>query len=273
LIVRQDGDKLVVIPQVDHANLSGQFAARWGNVEFDRLEPSIGMEQSAYHHDDGWKGFDGNPPLDPGSKRPLDFYRLPVPYSLKIHEDTVERIKDLDIYAQLMISMHRSGLCHERYGTEKGWELRGAVKKEGLSPELRRFAEGQEAWQEEVEKRLQEDEKERSYAVKSHVWTNYKLLQVFDRLSLFVCQYKERGKVSPTPRRYRKDEDIELSLYRSSPMSLELDSWPFDVESFDVHLTTYLIENRDYTDSGEVARCLYSDPSSRKVLKIGVKNG
>jgi hypothetical protein len=271
MIVNPQGDRLVIIPQINHADLSGQFATHWGNIKFDRLEPSAAMVQSIYHHDDGWKSFDENPPLSPDSKKPLDFYKLPTAYSLKIHEETVERTKGLDLYARLMISKHRTGLLFQRYGTEKGWEIRDAVKKEGVPPELRKFADTQEAWQEEAENQLRHDGKQSAFAEKSHVWTNYKLVQVFDRLSLFVCQSGDERKVSPAPTRYGKEADVELSLFRPDLESLELDPWPFDLESFKVNVTTYQIENKEYQNSEEVARSLYSDPSSEEVLRIEVK--
>jgi hypothetical protein len=268
MIVTQEEDKLVVIRQIDHADLAGQFASHWGNEEFDRLEPSSAMVQSIYHHDDGWKSFDDNPPLSPETRRPLDFYKLPTAYSLRIHEDTIERTKNLETYARLMISKHRTGLLYQRYGTEKGWEIRDAVKKENVPAELKQFADREEAWQEEVADKLRQDAKDRIFADKSHIWTNYKYLQAFDRISLFVCQYGAERKVSPTPRRYGEEHDAELSLLRPNQHSLELKPWPFDVESFKVHLATYAIKNRDYLDSEEVAKCLYSDSSTKKILEI-----
>jgi hypothetical protein len=272
MILREQGHNLIVISQKEHADLSGQFAAQWGNDDFDKLEPRLGMEQAAAHHDDGWENWDRNPVLDPKTKKPYDFYQLPTAQTLKIHEETIQHSKNLDLYARLMISMHRSGLCYERYGTERGWEVRTATRKEGLNPELKRFADDQEAWQSKAKKELYDSGNGLSLASESHIWANYKLIQVFDRLSLFMCWEKAEGKISPTPK--NDAIDVELLLQRPSQSLLKVNPWPFGKHTFDVQLNTHVIENREYENSDDVAKELYfKTPSSTKVLSIKVERG
>jgi hypothetical protein len=269
MIVREEDGKLVIITQIVHADLSRQIAAHWGNDSFEKPRPMADMVAAASSHDDGWWFWDDNPLLDPGTKRPYDFYKLPMTYELKIHQDTVDRVRDKEPYTRLMVSMHRSGLCYERYGTEKGWETRA---KNQIHPEVKDFADRQEKWQEETKRVLSKDKRYHDHIDETHVWTNYKLLEVWDRLSLFVCWNRVEAKLFPTPKEYGQ-RDVELVFTRSGDRTVRIDPWPFDEEAFRVNLTTYVIKNREYQNSAEVAHELFATPSSKIVLDYEFRNG
>ena len=80
----------------------------------------------------------------------------------------------IDRYSGLIVSMHRTGLWRQRYGTIA---YPTAFNPRALGPEIEAFIARHEAWQEE----------ERNKRDAAEVWTNYRLLQVWDLLGLYFC--------------------------------------------------------------------------------------
>ncbi len=55
MIVRYESNgSIVMITQNDHAQLSGLFAAHWGNKEFEKPHPNGSLVRAAMFHDRGW---------------------------------------------------------------------------------------------------------------------------------------------------------------------------------------------------------------------------
>ena len=66
MIVRYETDgTIVMITQNDHAQLSGLFAAHWGNELFEKPRPYGSMVRAAMFHDRGWIRYETGPQLDP----------------------------------------------------------------------------------------------------------------------------------------------------------------------------------------------------------------
>src|SRR5207249_11696083 len=184
----------------------------WGNDKFNKPAPFSDVMLGAAAHDDGWMYRDEMPALD-RRKRPADLFADPSGNRLQIHKDTTELARKRPVYAALLVSMHRTGLEQDRYGIEAGFDTAArAVEKQkrALSPEVRDWVIREERWQRKVRK---EDATE--FMDDTHLWTNYKLLQVWDRLSLYLCYLsKEKartGKVSQTPTNYG-GVDVTLSI-------------------------------------------------------------
>ena len=61
MIVREEADgSLTMTGQTDHAKLSGQLAAHWGNDRFERPRPFASVVRAAAYHDSGWYGDETN---------------------------------------------------------------------------------------------------------------------------------------------------------------------------------------------------------------------
>ena len=56
--------------QEDHAELSAQFAAHWGNARFSELRPYQTMVFATTYHDSGYREWEGNPPMNVEKGRP-----------------------------------------------------------------------------------------------------------------------------------------------------------------------------------------------------------
>ena len=71
MVVRdlKDGSS-IVSTQENHAELSAQFAAHWGNRDFAKLRPYDSMVFATTYHDSGYREWEGNPPVNVEKGRP-----------------------------------------------------------------------------------------------------------------------------------------------------------------------------------------------------------
>jgi hypothetical protein len=77
MIVRDAPDgSLILIGQTDHAKLSGQCAAHWGNEKFARPRPYEAVVRAAMFHDSGWYDYEASPTIAADTGRPLNFLQV-----------------------------------------------------------------------------------------------------------------------------------------------------------------------------------------------------
>ncbi len=77
MIVRERADgALILICQTDHAKLSGQYAAHWGNKDFARPQPYEAVVRAATFHDSGWYDYEASPTVAPDTGKPLNFMQV-----------------------------------------------------------------------------------------------------------------------------------------------------------------------------------------------------
>lgn len=232
MVIRELEDgRCYVSLQEDHAELSAQFAAHWGNNRFSRLRPYDTLVFATTYHDSGYREFEGNPPMNVEKGRPYA-HREEVPNfeatELKAYFKNVEWLSLQDLYAGLLVSMHRTGLWHNRYNIfiEPSGRLRErSAAVQNAKKEL-------EAHQEQMKQRLAAQipnfENELAY--------NYMALQIFDLLSLYFCcdgyasdsEFKEY-KIAPVRVSYDSEETVTLTIKPNGAGSVSIDPYPFDV--------------------------------------------
>ena len=232
MVIRELKDgRCYVALQEDHAELAAQFAAHWGNARFSRLRPYQTMVFATTYHDSGYREWEGTPPMNVDKGRPYA-HREDVPnfetVELKAYAKNVEWLNAQDPYAGLLVSMHRTGLWHNRYNifTEPAGRLRErsqAIKDAKIKLETQ---------QAEVKRKLMELEP----GVENELAYNYKALQIFDLLSLNFCcdgyasedQFKEYT-IAPVRLTYESDETVKLTLRPNGAGAVIIDPYPFDV--------------------------------------------
>jgi len=117
MVIRELKDgRCFVSLQEDHAELSAQFAAHWGNDRFSRLRPYQTMVFATTYHDSGYREWEGTPPMNVEKGRPYA-HREDVPnfeaVELNAYYKNVDWLSSQDLYAGLLVSMHRTGLWHK----------------------------------------------------------------------------------------------------------------------------------------------------------------
>ena len=116
MIVREEPDgSLIMIGQTDHAKLSGQFAAHWGNDRFERPRPWSSVVRAAAYHDSGWYGYETKPTIMEDTGKTRNFMQVPWgPPQRAAFQWAIDWMTDIDTYSGLLLSRHRTGLQRGR---------------------------------------------------------------------------------------------------------------------------------------------------------------
>lgn len=229
MIVRKEKEPgLLLIGQTDHSRLVGQLAAHWGNEIFDSPSPYESVVRAAMFHDYGWLRYETSPLLNTESGTPFSFLEVPLTATqMGSYQWSLDWMTDIDPYAGLIVSTHRTGLWKSRYQTIEhpmGYNLKSPGR------EIVEF----------IERNEQRQKKIRAEVDDGKFDTNYKLMQVWDLLGLyFCCQDPYEDHVSPVPTRYGngKAEEVEMRMRPLGPRKVKFDPFPFDVPSCNVQLS------------------------------------
>ena len=231
----------LMIEQEDHTDLSAQFAAHWGNDEFSRPEPYHSVLFGTTYHDSGHREMEADLPIDVERGVPYAIGRTP-PGLRKNDADVANAqwVRTRDPYASLLVSMHHAGLRKDRYGTvrkrtETEWPPAGAkaIGIDALFGDL-------DSWQQEVVERLGLGEPK----PRQGLWHNYRLLQVFDLLSLYFCRdgvakgEMQEVVLEGVPVSNASDQVVDLCLAPTGPDALRITPYPFDAPSMSVSMMT-----------------------------------
>lgn len=106
MLIRDDGEHWLAIPQPAHAFLSGQVARAWGNAAFAPPDPYEAVCLGAEQHDVAWAAWDLRPPLNAEARRAASFLEAPFDERLAIWDDAPERVLAQDPFAALLVSLH-----------------------------------------------------------------------------------------------------------------------------------------------------------------------
>ncbi len=84
-------------------------------------------------------------------------------------------------------------------------------------------------------------------------WTNYRLLQAFDLISLFLCNKDVvDDHIEPVPTSYDgRSQPVKLALKTIETNRIEIDPFPFDVNPLRVHLVRREVDRNSFADPAE----------------------
>jgi Protein of unknown function (DUF3891) len=243
MIVRYESDgTIVMITQNDHAQLSGLFAAHWGNDKFEKPRPYGSLVRAAMFHDRGWIRYETSPQLNPETGRTPNYREVPNDETqLDAFGWAGDWLSSIDPYAGLMITRHRSGLWQGRYGVITHPP---AIQRGKLPPEITDFIARSEAKQKAAAEKLDAGE----------LAINYNLLQVWDMMSLYICSTEvlKPDRIEPVPIGYSDGKGLPLRLTPVEPQVIALDPYPFDQPSLTTNLIFRRLTQTKFADSAEL---------------------
>ncbi len=256
MIVRRQDGQIVLIRQLDHSALSGEFTRHWGNERFERPVPLEPVALASARHDEGWREPDDAPYFDPEKKGPLHFRDIDIRTHVVLYGRGIERIIALDPYAGLLVSMHGAGFYARRYGT---FPVAMTKLDDEAHPIADTFLCEQEAVQATLKRRIWNPTEERRSQFERRVWMYYELLQIWDRLSLFVClndlSRPAEDRVGPMP--VATDGSvIDLRVRATGGGTITLDPYPFGVASLEARVPARAIPDRHYETGDDVRAAL-----------------
>jgi hypothetical protein len=242
MIVRYEADgTIVMITQSDHALASGLFAAHWGNDKFEKPRPYGSLVRAAMFHDRGWIRYETIPMLDTEGKTP-SYRQVPnSPEQLKAFEWAGDWLGEIDPYAGLMVAKHRTGLWQGRYGVITNPP---AIQRGELPPHIKAFIARNEDKQKPTASQF--DAKELAL--------NYNLLQVWDMISLYICQNETLTPdvIDPVPVGYAGNPGIAMSLTPLGSNRIALDPYPFDEPSLTTNIVHRRLTQNKFKDEAEL---------------------
>jgi hypothetical protein len=246
-----------LVTHVDHAQLAGAFAEKWGNERFLPPEPRARVLRGVHAHDDGWAARDKYPQIT-GQGKPSAFsVELVGKYSafeeidladyLAVRDRAVRLIAEQDPYAALLVSMHTYNLLTARAD-------RTTIQPEQL-PLLDTFLARQLEFQQELRARIAEDKQLAPEEIApSRIENHFRLLQACDNLSLLSCvDYAQPADLlHALP--VSEGGESRITVERVGERHFRLAPYPFAESSLVFHLTARHVQGEYFHHAEELQK-------------------
>jgi hypothetical protein len=241
MIRRRVGNDFWLIPQHDHALLSGALASHFGNTRFAKPAPTEHVIDGVSLHDCGWPIHDDEPTLNKNGF-PMDVFETTPNIGLAVWTESAKRALSENPYTGLLVSLHSlslSVLATSQVFDNEHFDVADARVKF----EVNKFQHNQIELQESLRKQIglrtdiplncglannssDRDEQQLEF--------NFRLLQAMDKLSLCICCSKPPfAKVEPLID-HPGGRPISLAVSRPKPEKLIVSPWPFDEDRIEV---------------------------------------
>jgi hypothetical protein len=260
MLVRDAGDAWQIVLQTDHGRLAGDFARAWS----ERQEPKRSLELVADRHDDGWFVWEQAPNLD-REGRPCNYLDVRVQSHIAFFRAAITAVTEQDPFAGLILSMHGAGIYRSRYGLQPSLKMSLAGEAREL---VETFVAQEERGQKSLASELGVTDDER--------WRAYKLLQVWDQLSLYASLNDLEAEVADPA--FLPYSSIPAVPWNGAEGSLELraqgggrvavDPFPFGSEPVELTLPRKLIPKRDWRDPDDFRSDFLASEVGRLSLKM-----
>lgn len=216
-----------VVTQIDHARMSGELAALFGNEQFARPEPWDLIVYTITHHDEGWADVDAAPDRDPHTGLVYHLTKTPLDRLMITSQQSPDFNERHHPFCGILSSMHSWGLYNGRYGLSDKIFInaidpaqRPAVQAM-LDAELRR--------QERLKQTLRSNPVTAAWAEDGRLFWSYKLLQLFDTLALFFQTTHAAARV-PTQFLHVPVNGVRDTTLTVTPVASDVATvapWPF----------------------------------------------
>jgi hypothetical protein len=259
MLVRDAGDSWSLVLQTDHGELAGQFARAW-RPQPERMHS---LDVVATRHDDGWFIWEKAPGLD-REGRPCNYLDVNVDSHIAFYRAAITAIREQDPYAGLLLSMHGAGIYQQRYGLQPSLKM-------SLAGEARQLVDEFVAEQERSHKPLADElgvsDEER--------WLGYKLLQAWDRLSLYASLNDLDAAAEPGTQPYSTIESVPmdggdetLRIRALGGHRATLDPYPFGPGPVEFTLARRVVAKREWADADEFRADFDSAPLEQMTLTM-----
>jgi hypothetical protein len=260
MIVREEPDgSLIMIGQTDHAKVSGQFAAHWGNDRFERPRPFASVVRAAAYHDSGWYGYETSPTIMEDTGKTRNFMQVPWgPVQRRGFQWAIDWMTEIDTYSGLLLSRHRTGLQRGRYGVMKHPTFYNTVN---IPDDNIDFLAGNEKKQEELLANYDANE----FA------TNYALFQTWDLLSLELCNKDVvNNYIEPVPTAYDNSASapVKLAFVSLEARTVEVSPYPFNMRPLNIHLVRRRLPISKFSDQESFQQMYFQAPIETVSFKL-----
>jgi hypothetical protein len=159
VIVRKLEGSFLLLRQHTHGRISGEFARHW-DAEIIPLQPTL---FAIVNHDVGWQELDDVVRFNPETDEPYSFINYPLEPKLRSYKQGLDQLEVQEPYASYLCSRHYSSFVED-----------------SSEPVAVEFKEREAERRKRIEERLPQEWLEPAEY-------NFRLLQLCDDFSLFVC--------------------------------------------------------------------------------------
>ncbi len=260
MIVRYESDgSIVMITQNDHAQLSGLFAAHWGNEKFEKPRPYPSLVRAAMYHDRGWIRYETSPQLNLETGKTPNYREVPSDKAqLEAFEWAGDWLSGIDPYAGLMIAKHRTGLWQGRYGVITNPP---AIQRGTLPPRSRNSSAGARP--------SRRSRRRRSTPRNWRSTTTCSKSGTSSRFTFAAPRVLKPDKIEPVPVSYSGAAGVGMTLTPVEANTIALDPYPFDQPSLTTSVIYRRLPQTKFKDSRRAANGLFQDRAADRVIQAG----
>jgi hypothetical protein len=254
LIIREQGDQLLLIRQTDHAFLAGFFAREWGNEEFSRPEPFESFCLAVAEHDNGWSEWEIEPTVDSRTRTPNTFMSIPTEEHIALYQRGIERLVKVDHYAALLVSTHCAGLYDRARATMPGYSAKYVKSTETTM--VSDFVQRLRLQQLRLKVDLRANSATRDLVVEDTLKANFERLEALDRLSLHMCLNPQENCMIDAVPQDASGNEVDLDLRSEGGNVLTLAPYPFKRDLLEVSIMARRVPKRVYVDDVDFRKTL-----------------
>jgi hypothetical protein len=175
---------------------------------------------------------------------------------LNFYRHGIERLAEQDPYAGYIVSLHSDGLL------TKGRGLLPYMPDHKGNRDVEAFLSEQESYRQQLMAQLKESDEYRGYLSDEQIWTNFKLMEIYDQMAQYVCNrypfnstHRRNGPsntMSNVPVPVRPGEpDAILTFTIKDERRATVTPYPFDIDPLPVEFHGRLIAKRSYRNQKE----------------------
>jgi hypothetical protein len=248
MIVHPVGESAEIVMQVDHSLVAGALAELWRD-----LEPRESVITAAALHDCGWRSWEASPRLNAETGRPENFLQVDIDLHLEFYEAGIAEVTARDRYAGMLVAKHLAGIYRRRYGIQAALALTRAPDAQAKIDEFVG----------RIEERFTELQRELGVS-DEEFWRNYVVLQVFDRLSLWLCHGDPAGTGSME---IVLPEDGVLTVSPTAE-GCSLGPYPFATEPVAISVPVRVVPLTGYANDADCAAQILAAPIEQRLARI-----
>lgn len=165
MIVIEKDQHFIMIPQHDHAAVSGELVDHWKNNFLLRSKLREEADWAIRQHDRAWIPLDQEPEWNEDEQCPYSFIDYPLKEKLRAYQRGIHEVAEQSLYAGMLCSMHYASFFSE----------------DNKDPLVQTFLSEEKERQNELFERMEMDVPYDVYDL------HFRRLQFCDDLSLYVC--------------------------------------------------------------------------------------
>ncbi len=256
-MIRRRDKPTIYTPQTAHGWLAGQLAAHWGNSRFHHPGDVGEMVLAAANHDQGWVQWEQAPKIN-AHHRPADFLEMPTAEHIAIWQKSIAYMDSQSRYGAVLVSKHARFLNEMR--------LTMPPEPSAETELLRVFCTEQAAWEAAALDELRGQPYYAPFCEESRLAAAFRLLQVFDWLSLLLCLDVVTESVVEDVPGVLPDERVSITLKSLAEDVLTVSPWAFDVPAFSVAVQTKQLPAETFPDDAALQAAWHATPLSFRVI-------